>query len=271
MTLSWQVENLTQADADAGLQLSTEAGWNQVARDWSYLLKAGQGFGVRAEGRLIASSLALPYPPYFGWVSMVLVTQSYRRQGLATLLLQAAVDHLLTLRLVPMLDATPEGREVYSRMGFVDVGMIDRWHGQGDGMVAGPPLVASLAQCAPLDLQAFGAARLHLLDELKRRPGSAVLASDSGYGIARRGRHSTQIGPVVAMTPTVANGLAAQLVQVTAGAIVADVPRSAENLVRWLSGRAFTVKRRFYRMALGRANGFGDGSLVHVIAGPELG
>lgn len=79
-------------------------------------------------------------------------------------------------------------------------------------------------------MQAFGAARLHLLDELKRRPGSAVLASDSGYGIARRGRHSTQIGPVVAMTPTVANGLAAQLVEVTAGAIVADVPRSAENL-----------------------------------------
>lgn len=116
MTLSWQVENLTQADSDAGLQLSTEAGWNQVARDWSYLLKAGQGFGVlRAEGRLIASSLALPYPPYFGWVSMVLVTQSYRRQGLATLLLQAAVDHLLTLRLVPMLDATPEGtRGVFS-------------------------------------------------------------------------------------------------------------------------------------------------------------
>ena len=271
MTPTWRVESLTQADADEGLQLSTEAGWNQVARDWSYLLEAGQGFGVRAEGRLIASSLALPYPPHFGWVSMVIVTQRYRRQGLATLLLQTAVDHLMSLGLVPMLDATPEGREVYSHMGFVDVGLIDRWHGQGNALVAGRPEGMSLARCAPLDLPAFGAGRLHLLDELGRRPGSAVLASEAGYAIARQGRHSTQVGPVVAITPAVANALVAQLVHVTAGAIVADVPRSAENLLRWLSGRGFTVQRRFHRMVLGRTEGFGDGSLVHVIAGPELG
>ena len=144
MTAKWQVEHLAAADVDGGLALSTQAGWNQTTADWAYLLKVGHGFGVRADGGLIATSLALPYPPHFGWVSMVLVTERYRRQGLATLLLQTAINHLQERGLVPMLDATPEGRAVYSQLGFVDVEQIDRWQAVLSNKEAYRPTHASI-------------------------------------------------------------------------------------------------------------------------------
>ena len=51
---------------------------------------------------------------------MVLVAGEYRRRGLATALLRQAMDELATARLLPALDATPEGRAVYRRLGFED-------------------------------------------------------------------------------------------------------------------------------------------------------
>jgi GNAT superfamily N-acetyltransferase len=273
MIASCQVERLTGSDVEAGLQLSTEAGWNQTAADWTFLLAAGQGFGVRTDGRLVATSLALPYPPDFGWISMVLVAERYRRRGLATLLLQAAVDHLLGLGLVPVLDATPEGRAVYTRLGFVETEQIDRWQGiRGPTDAPLPAQARDFGDYASLDLAAFGANRIHLLRDLALRPGSAVVGDEAGYAISRQGRSAVQIGPiVVARTEARGRELLRRILDGATGPIVADVPRSAVAAVRELSERGFSVQRQFHRMALGRSAGFGDRTLVHVIAGPELG
>ena len=51
---------------------------------------------------------------------MVLVTGRYRRRGLATPLMRRAMDDLAQSRLVPVLDATPDGRAVYRALGFED-------------------------------------------------------------------------------------------------------------------------------------------------------
>src|SRR5260370_16942239 len=51
---------------------------------------------------------------------MVLVAPDYRRRGLATRLMQQAMCELAAAKLVPILDATPDGREVYRRLGFED-------------------------------------------------------------------------------------------------------------------------------------------------------
>ena len=81
-------------DLDGALALSAEAGWNQVAADWRLMLRLGSGFAVRDDGRVVATALALPYPPAFGWVSMVLVHAPYRRRGLATRLVERATAAL---------------------------------------------------------------------------------------------------------------------------------------------------------------------------------
>lgn len=268
----WQVERLTGEDVAAGLALSTEVGWNQTVGDWNYLLAAGQGFGVRAGGQLVATSLALPYLPSFGWVSMVLVTGPFRRQGLATLLLREAVDHLLRLGLVPMLDATPEGREVYLRLGFVDVERIDRWQGVGAGQDVSRAIErAALDSQAALDLSAFGASRMQLLADLASRDGCAFACDDDGFAATRRGRLSLQIGPVVARTSAGGARLLRQLLDGATGPVIADVPHASEAVGDELSRAGFTVARRFHRMAYRQTEGFGDRTLVQVIAGPELG
>ena len=45
-------------DAQAGLVLSTEAGWNQNEADWRFFLSQGVVFGLRDEARLHSNAAA---------------------------------------------------------------------------------------------------------------------------------------------------------------------------------------------------------------------
>src|SRR6185503_9857374 len=72
------IDLLGEEDLEGALALSAEAGWNQARADWLLMLRLGSGFAVRDGGRVVATALALPYPPMFGWVSMVLVHAPYR-------------------------------------------------------------------------------------------------------------------------------------------------------------------------------------------------
>src|SRR5216684_2269012 len=106
-------------DALAGLSLSAEAHWNQNEADWRFFLGQGTVFGVRDnDGRLIATAALLPYTSGNAWISMVLVTASWRRRGLATQLVDACLEAAAKQGLTPWLDATPAGATVYGPLGF---------------------------------------------------------------------------------------------------------------------------------------------------------
>ncbi len=57
------------------------------------MLSAGRAAGIRdADGRLVATSIVLAYPPAIGWIGMVLVTTPLAGdEGYATRLLDAAI------------------------------------------------------------------------------------------------------------------------------------------------------------------------------------
>src|SRR5574340_351762 len=86
------VVQLRVGDAAAGLLLSTEARWNQNEDDWRFFLRAGAVFGIRHGSQLIATAALLPYSDDNAWISMVLVTASRRRRGLATRLVDACLE-----------------------------------------------------------------------------------------------------------------------------------------------------------------------------------
>ena len=122
--------DLTRAHAAAGFALSTRIGWNQALPDWDYMLAAGEGVGLTApDGALVATAMALPYGG-FAWICMVLVDPAYRRQGLATRLMDAVVARQVAAGRVPGLDATPDGREVYRRIGFRDHYRLGRYRAE---------------------------------------------------------------------------------------------------------------------------------------------
>lgn len=260
---------LGPADLPGALRLSAGAGWNQVAEDWGVFLRHGEALGIECDGALAASGAALPYGGGFGFVSMVLVAPEWRRRGLATRLVGLAIEALRGRGLVPVLDATPEGRPVYARLGFREVLQFDRWGGEAAGAPAasdGDPAAA-----VALDPQAFGADRGFLLRDFLARPGARLVTGADGFALARPGYRATQLGPVVAGGADAAIRLLERLLARLAGPVFLDLPARWEAVARWLSARGFTPRRGFTRMALGRDAPFGDPSRAFVLAGPEFG
>ncbi|MHC2579223.1 GNAT superfamily N-acetyltransferase [Bradyrhizobium diazoefficiens] len=83
---------LGAGDAIAGLVLSVEAHWNQTEEDWRIFLRDGVVFGIRDGMRLVATAALLPYSGSNAWISMVLVSGTHRRRGLATRLVDACLN-----------------------------------------------------------------------------------------------------------------------------------------------------------------------------------
>ncbi|WP_119268575.1 GNAT family N-acetyltransferase [Taklimakanibacter deserti] len=264
-----QLIELEAGDIEDAVKLSAEAGWNQVAADWAMMLAEGKGFGIKDEGRLVASGLALPYPPDFGWISMVLVTRTHRHRGLATALLRHLIAYLEERGLVPMLDATSQGRTIYLPLGFHDVEPISRWRGSGKG--TGEPSARETVDIDH-DHRAFGADRSAILKNLLARPQASALGTGEGaFLLTRAGRTATQIGPIVAETARQAITLLDEAIANIAGPVLIDVPDRETEMRETLTRHGFAVERAFIRMALGRKRAFGDPTQMRAIAGPELG
>ena len=273
---------LTRADIEAACALVAEAGWNQNAADWAIFLELGSASGVTTKGgRLVATAATLPYPGGFGWISMVLVTAAFRRRGIATHLLERCIESLRDAGRVPMLDATPAGREVYKLLGFRDGWLIQRWRRRADGFVKQQREVRELRASdwpavLALDAAAFGCDRSSLLERLGGRSrGFACVAEGRGrlhgFLLGREGRIATQLGPIVAEDEACAAELAAHALRSIAAPIVVDALERHAGFARWLEAHGFERERPYTRMALERDAPFGDPGRTFAIAGPELG
>lgn len=279
------VRDLSVEDAARGAALSTAIGWNQVEADWRYMLGHGDGVGREGpDGALVASAMALPYGG-FAWICMVLVAESHRRRGLATELMQIMMDRQTGAGRVPGLDATPAGREVYRRIGFVDHYGIGRYRAEAPAPAAAevPPGIDvrplgsdDVAALKAADSKAFGADRSALLRHLmERQPGRAFGAFRGeemvGHALARNGREATQIGPVVAATEAIATALAAHALAGLGTPAYVDALDRHDGFVNWLKDSGFAFQRPYTRMYLDRDRGFDEPALIAAIAGPELG
>lgn len=268
--------------------LVAEAGWNQTAKDWQAFLELGKVFAIRdGQRHVIATAAALPFGGQFAWISMVLVTKEHQRKGLATQLLRRCIDEIQTAGLVPVLDATPAGREVYRGLGFQDSWEFQRyvWREAATPGVAAPhrpnvaiqPITDAIwpALCA-YDANIFGADRSKLLARLRgRAPAIEKFAERdgkiAGLMLGRDGRVATQIGPLVAEDDEIAGALLAQAVNAIPGQIFIDVADSKTATISDLAARGFVSQRPLTRMLLGRSTVFDDGVRTYAVVGPEFG
>jgi GNAT superfamily N-acetyltransferase len=83
-------------DISKAVRLSDIAGWNQRTADWERFLSADlKGcFAAECEGRIVGTSATIIYEGRFAWIGMVVVDPQHRGQGLGTLLLERAIQHL---------------------------------------------------------------------------------------------------------------------------------------------------------------------------------
>lgn len=274
------IEHRLGAEHLAGcLALSRSANWNQNEADWRLMLSLGRGWGISlADGTLAASTLVIPYGARFAWVSMVLVLPDQRRQGHASRLLRTALADLEARGLLPVLDATPAGREVYRHEGFGDRWGFSRLSAknlllQGNGKGVRALGESDWRWILELDRAAFGASREALLRALaKRLPDAALVAEErKGFVLGRDGREARQIGPVVARDEQTAMALLLEAVSAVEPPVYLDVAGHAPALREWLEARGFSFQRPFTRMVRGAEPAPGEERLVYCVAGPELG
>ena len=271
------------------MRLKTLAGWNQTEADWRALLDlSGSGsFGARVDNLLVGSALVLEYESdpdpdgRIGWVSMILVDPSFRRRGIGTQLLEAAITGSTHLR-VHLLDATQAGVPVYERLGFSPVDAITRWRLKASDRTdstnferadihARSTSDASTESLIAMDRSATGFSRPRLVKELLRR-WNPISTPGGGIALGRDGSGAHQIGPVISSSPEEAKDLINRAVISTGGELIVDLLDRHLALADFVGSLGFSRERSFSRMVRSDSHSIpvSDKSLI-AIAGPEFG
>ena len=214
---------------------------------------------------------------------MVLVDPEFRRMGIATRLMERAIESLSGCSSVK-LDATPDGKKVYDNLGFIDeLDLIRMIAPSGIQVMRNsskdvkPLSTGDLPVLTELDTAAFGVERRELLSHLLgRKPDCAFKVERGGkirgFCLARGGENYDQLGPIVSETAEDALNLLATALKACYGRpVVVDVPCARTEWLEGLMKIGFVEQRRFIRMRKGADIKGARTDMLHAIAGPELG
>jgi len=283
---------LTLTDVLGAQRLRELAKWNQTDNDWKNLIafEPRGCFAAEMDGKVVGTATCTRFTPdtgsgSFGWVGMVLVDPDYRRHGIGSTLLKQCIAYLKECGVETVkLDATPMGKLVYEKLGFVEEYNLERWEGK-PAKLAVPSGVrieaiteSNLKQLASYDRPVFGALRENVLNAWVRQwPENAIAARDAGgalagYALARRGTNFHQIGPVIGDTREVREALLIELCNRLQGhAVIVDGVTENADTKPILERLGLKHQRPFLRMAFGKNSSPGVREKTLAICCPELG
>jgi GNAT superfamily N-acetyltransferase len=116
-----QIKPLTSADLPGCLALARDRGWLPEERNWRLLFDLAVVYGVRDPGGELAGVTVLTrFGAEFAVIGMMLVATRYGRRGLGRALMNRALADAGDATV--FLHATPVGRPLYEKLGFVSVG-----------------------------------------------------------------------------------------------------------------------------------------------------
>ena len=274
---------MNPADIAGGLKLCRKAKWNQLESDWQIFLQHSPGACLVAifEDQIVGTVTTIRYGHSFSWIGMVLVDPDFRRKGIGQQLLQEALQ-LLQAEETVKLDATPQGREVYLKLNFVDEYPLTRMsrvrteeipHStRGRAIQKG-----DLPRLIEFDRKIFGADRSSLLQWMSEKaPGFAFLIEEGveikGYAMGRYGHDFIHIGPIIAQNIGIAQDLLIAALNKCAGRpVILDVLNVEPEWIAWLKEIGFTEQRNFIRMFRGTNRFKGVPENQFAIIGPEFG
>ena len=284
-----QLRIMTKSDIPACMRLKEIAGWNQTAEDWMRFLDASVGgcFVAEVDGEVRGTVATITYEKRFAWVGMVLVDQEYRGKGLGTRLLRVAIDFLQDARIACIkLDATPQGKPIYEKLGFECEYEIERWilkrtpdvaartkESVSKNTVSEQVFESILAE----DLAVFGADRSKLLESLRQSAPEFTNAISEkselrGYTFGRRGSFADHLGPWGAKDPNASSELLrAFIARSRREILLVDCLNSNAIACELVRSMGFQFSRPLTRMYLGANHHPGQPENLCAIAGPEFG
>ena len=279
---------MTDGDLPAADELRRLAGWNQTLEDWRRLfcLEPRGCFVAALEGGVVGTVTTTTYGQALAWIGMMLVHAEHQRRGIGTRLMRQALEYLQGHGVgCVKLDATPAGRPVYERLGFVPQSSLTRYQRPASDNTQSPePAAASARDLSEadwvavdvLDRAAFGASRVCLLRSLAH-DSRAVLVWPAqgrvvGWGMVRPGANADYLGPLVCSSNDGSSLLVTLLVgRAGKRSVIWDVPDENEAAKAAAQRFGFAPLRPLTRMCLG-PNPVPDNPRAQVaIADPAVG
>jgi len=279
---------MTKEDVHAGLRLKDLAGWNQTAADWHRFLHASPGgcFVAEADGHVCGTATTISFEKRFAWVGMVLVDPEYRSRGMGTKLLERTIEYLDQQKIPTIkLDATPQGKPIYEKLGFVTEYGIERWvlkrspgaHATKADSNRASLTMTQLESIFRTDQEAFGADRNSLLRSLQQEaPQFGMGVWDDGnlqsYTFGRRGSFADHLGPWMTIDTAAARRLLEEfLARSSRETILVDCLSANTVAGELLRTSGFSFSRTLTRMYRGPNTYPGNPRLLGAILGPEFG
>jgi len=218
---------------------------------------------------------------------MVLVNPACRGRGIGTRLLAQTIEYLDAQRIPCIkLDATPQGRPLYEKLGFMPEYEIERWTLRRNAVqAAGTSEARCCADFPPsllndmyeTDREVFGADRSFLLKSLHQQAPALTSGITSegklqGYTFGRKGSFADHLGPWMADNATVARALLERFLACSIrDVLIVDWLKSNIVAGQLLRSFGFSYTRPLTRMYRGENAYPGSLERVCAILGPEFG
>jgi predicted N-acetyltransferase YhbS len=278
MSLNWQdryrpphepdrtLRKMTAEDIPAVVALLGRVGWMHQTRDIARLLYwSPDGCFVITEpdGEVVGTVTTTPYEATLAWIGMMVIKPDCQRQGLGSQLMRAALDYLIargTERI--MLDASEAGRPLYTKLGFRDIGKVERWEGKASTYLGPRARVMQpndLPAVLQLDTVLFGVNRSHILTRMiEEFPDLAWVDEDrgqlEGYILGRRMPNGVHLGPWMSWSAVSAERLLRVAMEQLQGQhITLNIPDSNGRSLMLARNHNFRRVRHCTRMIYGDA------------------
>jgi len=272
---------MTVEDIPVAMRLKDAAGWNQTAGDWARFISASpEGcFVMECHGNVIGTSATITYDDRFSWIGMLIVDELYRGQGIGTALLERAIHFLDSLKMPTIkLDATPQGKPLYEKLGFMSDYGIERWMLSRTAKAkAAEKVPVSIEDVLRIDRKIFGANRSGLLRSLAQEAPHLTLVDQqegeiTGYSFGRLGSRADHMGPWVARNEGSAERLLNSfLLRSSRKLIFVDCLLLNPWAVSLVKARGFEFSRLLTRMFRGTNGYAGQVKSLCASLGPEFG
>lgn len=279
--MNFRLRTMTLEDIPVAMRLKDAAGWNQTAADWARFISASpEGcFVVECHGNVIGTSATIAYEGRFSWIGMLIVDELYRGQGIGTALLGRAIQFLDSQKIPTIkLDATPQGKPLYEKLGFISEYSIERWMlSSAAKEKATENMPVSIEDVLRIDRNLFGANRSGLLRSLAQEAPHLTLVDQqegeiTGYSFGRLGSRADHMGPWVARDEGAAERLLNSfLLRSSRELIFVDCLRLNPWAVPLVKARGFEFSRPLTRMFRGANEYPGQVELLCASLGPEFG
>lgn len=276
-----RIRVMTPRDVSAGMRLKDAARWNQTEEDWQRFLQANpEGcFVAEWNGQVAGTTTTIVYEDRFAWIGMVLVDPELRGRGIGTTLLVHAIRYL-DRRKIPCLklDATPQGRPIYERLGFRAEYEIERRILEREtGMTLSVGRPEDVSSVLGIDRDVFGADRGRLLSSVASAAPEFVITARQGYtlsgfGLGRKGSQADHLGPWVAWSEAAAREILERFLHRSGRECVfVDIVKNNPWAPALLAEKGFEFSRALTRMFRGENEHPGRPDLLCAILGPEFG